>query len=91
MFLETQSTLDGWERRGAPRYDTHAEAILSFDGRALDCIVTNISETGAAIALAAWEETPDTVAITMAGEVRRAYVVRRLAPNLALHFTGTIN
>lgn len=91
MFLETQSTLDGWERRGAPRYDTHREASLSFDGRALDCIVTNISESGVAISLAAWEETPDTVAILLDGEIRKAYVVRRLAPTMALHFTGKVN
>ena len=91
MILETQSVTDGWERRGAPRFDTTAEAVLSFGDRSLDCTVRNISDTGVAISLAAWEETPDTVAITMAGEVRLAYVVRRLAPNMALHFTGTIN
>jgi hypothetical protein len=88
MTLETESITNGWERRVSPRRQMMAGAVLSFGGGKLDCTVRDISDTGVAISLTDWQETPDTVDFVLCGEntVRHAFVVRRLAPNMALHF-----
>lgn len=92
MLNGTQDTASSQDRRGALRQQVKAEAILSFDNISVNCTVRNISSTGVVVFLPKWYNIPDDVDFMLVGEeaVRPAAVVRRLAPNIALHFRDSI-
>jgi hypothetical protein len=88
VFNETQSQSSGWEKRAFPRTELKAEATLSFGDISVGCTVRNISGSGVVVFLPKWQDIPDDVNFALVGDemVRPAVVVRRLAPNIALHF-----
>jgi len=88
VINSNQSNASGWEKRGSQRIEMNAEAILSFGDRSVSCTVRNLSCTGVVVNLPKWQDIPDDVNFAIVGEemLRQAMVVRRLAPNIALHF-----
>ncbi|WP_375462714.1 PilZ domain-containing protein [uncultured Methylobacterium sp.] len=77
-------------RRSAPRKDAFRVANLSADGRAdaLECLIWDVSETGAQVEVAADAVVPDrfTLRITAYEPPRRCRVVRRDGRRLGVHF-----
>lgn len=76
------------ERRGSPRTNVQWPARLSFSGKSFDCTLRNISETGAAVSLAAAKSAPDMVTLVITGKPgqRLARVVWRTSDSLGLQF-----
>lgn len=54
--------------RAAPRHRILKSGSISFDGGAIDCLVRNISATGAALEVASPVGIPDTFTLLISGE-----------------------
>jgi hypothetical protein len=78
------------ERRKDQRHRTYKAAEISFSGRstAIDCVVKNVSEGGAALEVASPIGIPDEFDLVMTGDrtVRRCRVVWRKATRIGVKF-----
>ena len=55
------------ERRIAPRRSTFIEARISFGHSTVNCIIRNVSETGAKLEVARVADIPDTILLHIPG------------------------
>jgi len=80
------------ERRGATRRKTFKSGQLVFsDGLlSVDCVVRNLSATGAGLKVDAWVECPELVTLRIdSGPIHRCQVMRYENSELGVRFLGT--
>jgi hypothetical protein len=64
------------ERRRAPRHRVLKGATIAFDGIGFDCMVRNLSDTGAALDFASATSVPSSFTLTIVSD----HLVRRCHP-----------
>jgi PilZ domain-containing protein len=78
------------EHRKAPRHRTYKAAHIAFVGHAatIDCIVRNLSDTGATLEVASPVGIPDEFDLVFKadGSVRPCRVTRRKETKIGVHF-----
>ncbi len=87
----SESTHHG-ERRGAPRRKTLKTGQLVFgDGLlSVDCVVKNLSTTGAGLKTDAWVKCPELVTLRInSGAIHRCQVMRYENNEMGVRFLGT--
>ncbi len=89
LFMPPPEVLpNGVEGRAAPRRKVLKTARIEFGGIEMDCVVRNISETGAAIEVTSPQMCPFAfvLAIPSDGSVRHCRVVWRRGKRLGVRF-----
>jgi PilZ domain len=76
------------ERRALPRQRVFKAGTIEFDGTGVDCIVRNISATGAGLEVASPLGIPHEITLSIrSGELRRhAYIVWRKEKRIGVAF-----
>jgi hypothetical protein len=76
------------ESRAAPRRRVLKAARIEFSGSVIDCLVRNISETGAAIEIASAIKCPIAFVLTIPsdGSVRQCHVVWQRGKRIGVRF-----
>lgn len=84
--------MNGQERRGASRRETCMAGHLTFgDGaRVIDCLVKNLSDTGAGLKTEFWIVCPDLITLRIIdGPIHRCQVIRQCQREMGLKFMGS--
>jgi len=89
FFPRAEETGGDAENRIAPRRKVLKGAKIEFGGTAIDCLVRNISETGAAIEVTGQLKCPVTfvLAISSDGSTRNCRVVWRRGKRIGVKFS----
>lgn len=86
-----QTAAAGSERRTQPRRNIDSVSVLFFDpgSRSVDCVVRNISRTGARVVLSEQVDLSPAIQIHVApGAYRNALVRWRIGLEIGLEFVG---
>ena len=76
------------ERRISPRHRVLKAGTIEFSGSKLDCVIRNMSATGAAIEIKSPIRFPDSfvLAVTSDGSARRCHIVWREDKRIGVAF-----
>jgi hypothetical protein len=86
---EMQDSLRHEDKRDSPRYRVMKPGTIGFDGSGVDCLVCNVSQSGAAIEVKGHIDIPESFNLMVASERinKNCRVVWRKYQRLGVAFT----